>query len=288
MHGVTAFLFVKGTAAGEAEGLVAEGQLAASLDTLERLRTVPEVDRVVVSTASAEFAAAARALGAQIEMDPAGKKFHWGHRLAELVSKHSASVPLYVGGVSGPLMSAADWRALVRRILGQRNSVVTNNLFSCDYAAWTPGKTIQDIDPPPLDNDLAFRLARRAGLRILALEKDAATQLDIDTPSDLVALSLHPGLGPHLREFLSRSDLDLSRARAVLSTLRDGDATGFIAGRVSASMMLLLEKETLCQWRVFSEERGMRASGRQERGQARSLVGLYLEIVGAKRFFDAV
>jgi hypothetical protein len=38
--------------------------------------------------------------------------------------------------------------------------------------------------------------------------------------------------------------------------------------------------------RVFAEERGMRASGRQERGEVRSLLADYLERVGVDGFFD--
>jgi hypothetical protein len=36
---------------------------------------------------------------------------------------------------------------------------------------------------------------------------------------------------------------------------------------------MFLEKSTMCQWRILSEERGMRASGREERGEVRSLLG---------------
>jgi hypothetical protein len=58
-----------------------------------------------------------------------------------------------------------------------------------------------------------------------------------------------------------------------------------VAGRVSASTWAYLEQETACRVRLFSEERGMRASGRQARGEALSLLGFYLEEVGLERFF---
>jgi hypothetical protein len=47
-----------------------------------------------------------------------------------------------------------------------------------------------------------------------------------------------------------------------------------------------LERETSCWVRVFAEERGMRASGRQAQGAVRSLLSDYLALVGAEGFFD--
>jgi hypothetical protein len=58
-----------------------------------------------------------------------------------------------------------------------------------------------------------------------------------------------------------------------------------IAGRVSQSTWAYLESKTLCWMRVFSEERGMRASGRLAGGLVRSLLADYLELVGLERFF---
>ena len=67
--GITLFLFVKGTAADAVEELVSGAQRAAALDTLEKLRTLPEIGEMVVATAHREFAEQAAAMGAQVEMD---------------------------------------------------------------------------------------------------------------------------------------------------------------------------------------------------------------------------
>lgn len=282
---VTLLLFVKGTAQSEIENLVAQAQLAAALDTLARVRTVPEIGEIVVATADAAFAARAAAQGAHVEIDPPEQDFHFGARLAALVEKYRAAIPLYVGAGSGALMRAADWREVARRILNDPHSVITNNFYSCDFAAWSPGDALARIAPPELDNDLAFRLGEHAGLTIATLPKNAATQLDIDTPTDLLTLSFHPAVGKNLRAFLNAANLDLARAERIRSLLGNRNATLLIAGRVSASMALFLERATHCQWRIFSEERGMRASGRAARGAARSLLGFYLDQVGGSAFF---
>jgi hypothetical protein len=281
----TLFLFVKGTAHSQVERLVVDAQIAASLDTLERVRAIPEFGPLVVATANEEFAARAAALGAQIEIDSPGEEFHWGKRLAALVSKYAADVPCYIGGGSGVLMRTEDWRAMAQQVLQQRNRVVTNNYYSCDFCAWSPGAAVQIIFPPEIDNDLAFRLGERAGLDVVALPKNAATQLDIDTPTDVLTLSFHPDVGENMRGFLTRSPLESTRAEQIRKLLGNRDATLLIAGRVSASIALLLEHATRCQWRILSEERGMRASGRAARGEALSLLGLYMEKTGTADFF---
>lgn len=283
---LTLFLFVKGTADTPVEKLVAGAQAATALDTLAKLRTIPEIATLVVSTADPALAAQAAALGATVEMDHPGDSFHFGQRLAQLVDKYTAAVPLYVGGGSGGLMSTADWQSLARCVLAAPGTAITNNFYSCDFAAWSPGDALARIDPPALDNDLAFRLANHAGLRVTPLPKNAATQLDIDTPTDLMTIASHPALGDHLRAFLAASALDTRRAAACRDLLNTPTATLLVAGRVSASMALFLERETRCQWRILSEERGMRASGREERGEARSLLGYYLDRSGPTGLFE--
>jgi hypothetical protein len=284
----TLFLFVKGTAQSDVEKLVAEAQLAASLDTLQRVHAVREIGAIVVATANAAFAARAAALGASIELDPPREEFHWGTRLAALVEKYAPAVALYVGGGSGALMSTDDWRAIAQRAAQTQNSVITNNYYSCDFAAWSPGDALCQIEPPTLDNDLAYRLGERAGWQVIALPKNAATQLDIDTPTDLLTISFHTAVGENLRAFLEQAHLDTTRAKTLQLFLGNRAATVLIAGRVSASMALFLERETPCQWRIYSEERGMRASGRQARGEVRSLLGYYWEWRGARGFFDTL
>ncbi len=281
----TLFLFVKGTAESPVEKLVADAQCAAALDTLEKIRTLPEIGGIVVATRSDDFAAQARARGALVENDPIDEEFHWGKCLAALVRKHRAALPLYIGGGSGILLSVDDWRAIVQQVDAEPNTVVANNFFSCDFAAWSPGDALEKIEPPPVDNDLAYRLGDHAGLRVIPLPRNAATQLDIDTPTDLLTTALCPAVGAHLRAFLNAAPLDRTRLDQVRQVLGNRDASALITGRVSASLALFLERTTRCQWRIFSEERGMRASGRVARGEAQSLLGYYLANVGAREFF---
>jgi hypothetical protein len=281
---ITVFLFIKGTFASEVERWVARAQCAAALDTLEKIRALPAIDEIVIATPSREFAEQCRGLGVKIEYDSIDDEFHWGKCLADLVTKYRATIPLYIGGGSGVLMSAADWREVTQRVSAETELVVTNNFFSADFAAWSPGDAIQRIEPPGVDNDLAYRLGERAHLRVHALAKNATTQFDIDTPTDLLTIGLHPAVGKHLRSFLDTVPLDYTRVNRVRALFRDNRHTVMIAGRVSAALATFLENSTMCQWRILSEERGMRASGREERGEVRSLLGFLWDSADPAKF----
>jgi len=100
-----------------------------------------------------------------------------------------------------------------------------------------------------------------------------------------MTLKPHPGVGPHTRRYLDSLDLDTSHIEQALAFFTNRDAEVLVAGRVSASTWAYLEQETACRVRLFSEERGMRASGRQARGEALSLLGFYLDEVEEDRFF---
>jgi hypothetical protein len=76
-----------------------------------------------------------------------------------------------------------------------------------------------------------------------------------------------------------------SFVRAARQVLMTPAKQVIIAGRVPQSTVAYLEGKTLCWLRVFSEERGMRASGRMAKGLVRSLLADYLDLVGLEKFF---
>jgi hypothetical protein len=73
-----------------------------------------------------------------------------------------------------------------------------------------------------------------------------------------------------------------------LPLILEREATILVAGRVSSATWSYVERETACNTRVLSEERGMRASGRQARGEVRSLLGYYVEAMGLARTFETL
>jgi hypothetical protein len=119
----------------------------------------------------------------------------------------------------------------------------------------------------------------------VALDQSLATTLDIDTPTDLALLRRAPGVPPLLRRYLDDAVPDLPALPAIEALLIDPYRTVIIAGRVNVTILASVERQVSFLKRLFIEERGMRASGRQARGEVRTILAALLREVGPERFF---
>ncbi len=272
----------------EIEKMVAGAKQAIAVDTIEKALAVDCFDRIIVATDSVPLAEALRDEPVHVELDTSGEGFHFGRRLRELVGKYRIEKLFYMGGGSGALLPAEKMACIAEAVSQADKLAIANNFYSTDFVAFTPAEAIEAFDPPAFDNDLGWLLTEEAGLPCRELPRNAATQLDVDTPIDLMTLRMHPAVGPHTRRYLDGLELDTSHLERALGFFTDRDAEVLVAGRVSASTWAYLESETACQVRIFAEERGMRASGRQERGEVRSLLGFCLEGMGIEGFFEAL
>jgi CTP:molybdopterin cytidylyltransferase MocA len=267
------------------ERMVSLARQAITLDLVERALSVPLLRPIVVATNSTGLAHRLTQYPIYVELDNPDDAFHFGRRLAYLISRHGMERCFYIGGGAGPLLSASDMASMAEAILAADRLLVTNNFYSSDFAAFAPTSALLDQPPPQNDNELAWLLGEDAGLPIRELPRRGATLLDVDTPTDLLTLAIHPGAGPHTRQYVDSLTLNTSALDAALPLMLDRNATILVAGRVSSVTWSYLERETACSTRVLSEERGMRASGRLARGEARSLLGHVLDAVGLERFF---
>jgi hypothetical protein len=282
-------LIMTGVSEGsEPERMVSLARQAVTLDLVERALTVPSVGPIVVATNSKAFAQRLACFPIQVELDAPDEPFHFGQRLRDLIARYGMNRCFYLGGGAGPLLPASEMAAMAEELLAAERLLITNNFYSSDFVAFGPTAVLEDYAPPDNDNGLAWLLGEDAGLPIRELPRNGATQFDVDTPVDLLTLAVHPEAGPHTRAYLDSLELDTSPLDVALPLMLDREATILVAGRVSSATWGYLERETACSTRVLSEERGMRASGRQARGEVRSLLGYYLDAVGMKRFFEAL
>ena len=284
---VVLFLLVGGWRRGGVEGALGGAHRAAARDLLDLLLDTGRIERAVVATDDPAWGDTLADLPVDVDLDVPGEPFHFGRRLVELIERYAAQRVLYSGGASAPLLSADVWNRVLMRLGEADRVVVTNNLHSCDWVGFTPGaEMLPLIAPQRSDNSVAWVLANEAGLQVEEWPASAATRFDLDTPVDLLIVQRHPHTGPHLRRFLNELRWESERLDKVLATMaRDGGSLAII-GRVSSAAWVGLERATRCWVRVFAEERGMRASGRQERGEVRSLLADYLELVGVDGFLD--
>lgn len=265
------------------EDLVGRAQQALALDNAElAARTGLFREVVLVTDANLEFPIPD---GVVVERQ-GGPNFHFGQSLADLVARRRPEAVVYLGGGFGPFIDVELLGDLVGRLAGAEAAVIANNIFSADLVAFRPAEALLRVSLPARDNPLAQVLYRQAGLPISELPRSARTQFDLDTPTDLAVLKYHGVDRPRLGQVLAGTQIDISRLEAAAGWLVEPYAEVIVAGRVGSYVLAHLERETACRTRVFSEERGMQADGREERGQVRSVLGFLLEAVGVEAFFE--
>lgn len=270
------------------EAMMTEAWRAATLDWLDRAARVSGIGRMLVATNSERFAERVRADHPDAEIALDRGAFHFGRRLRDLVTQHGLATPFYAGGGSGVFLADQDMRRIAETLTEGDNRLVANNFYSSDFVAFSPGDAICRIDPPDTDNDLAWRLARQAGLEALALPPGAVSLFDLDTPVDLMIGQAHPACPPRLRAYLDGLNLDATPVMRALEVLRRPGARVLLAGRVGAAARAYVETHTPCKVLVLAEERGMRASGRMDRGEARTVLGFFMRERGPGDLFQAL
>lgn len=238
--------------------------------------------RLVLVTNDEALAGDLAGQGVSIERTP--DTIDFDRQLRATIDRLGSTAVVYVGGGSAPLLGLADLRELVAAV-ETPGLVRANNYLSSDYVAFRPASALARTLPVRNDNDLAWRLYHDAGLARVPVERTLAGTLDIDTPTDLALLTLLPELPSRLSTYLASHAPDLPALAAVERTMADPFRTLIVAGRLNTQLWALIERDVSFLKRLFIEERGMRANGRQERGEVRSLLGLVLRDAGPSRFF---
>lgn len=275
-------IFHGATGEGEAEQMLAAARVAAARETA-RSALVAGFEAVLIATDAAELFDPLPP-GVFVDPDRGDEAFDFAARLRGLVRRYGLQKPAVMGSGSVPLLGVEEFRLIVEQLDARDGRLVTNNFFSADLTAWTPGEAIERAGAIPRDNVLARRLKENCGLASVILPRTTATQFDLDTPSDLAVLALTEGLPGGLAEAASAAAATAERYRAFMPLLCDRTAEIVVAGRVGSMTWQYLERETACRVRMFSEERGLAAAPAGHRPH--SLPGFLLEEVGIQRFFE--
>jgi len=181
--------------------------------------------------------------------------------LASLIEAYSFDRVVCLGGGSVPLLGREEIEALLQLTPAGEMVFTANNVQSPDIVALGRARLAARLDLPRTDNAVAFALGD-AGFTRRLLPDTTTASFDLDTPMDVLFLAHEvregcapggwgPRAGPRTVEGLLRLDLDLSLLDPLLVRLR-----------------------------VFSEERGMKALGRVENREARSLIGRLVQDFG--------
>jgi hypothetical protein len=281
-EGPVLVIFHGATGIGDAERLVAEARIAAAAST--SLSAIAAGFEAVIVATDAPKAFPTLPGPVLFDVDRTELPFEIEGRIREIVERYGLQKPAVMGSGALPLLGVGDFQMVVEQLEQRDGRFVTNNFFSSDLTAWTPGSAIERVAPFARDNVLPRRLRDDAGLLPVVMPRTTATQFDLDTPSDLCILGLKDELEPGLRSRLEEWQLPLAPYRALMPLFCDRTAEVVVAGRIGSYAWQHLERETACRVRVFSEERGLAAAGTGYR--ARSVLGFLYEEVGPRRFFE--
>lgn len=270
--------------ASEPERLVAEAQRASVRQLLTDAAQTEAFRHLALATNDAAFATALVADVPDLVVVPTGDTINFGEQLRAVVGQLGSAAVVYVGGGSAPLLDLEGLRRFAAQIEGP-GRVAANNLLSSDWVAFRPASALASAGPILTDNDLAWRLHHDAGLERLPAEQTLVSTLDIDTPTDLALLALAHDVPPFLRAYLDAHAPAFPALTAVEAVMADPYRTLIVAGRLNTGIWTKVEREVSFLKRLFVEERGMRASGRQARGEVRTLLATLLQEVGPTRFF---
>jgi hypothetical protein len=221
----------------------------------------------------------------EVDIDRPGELFHLGNRLKEVVMRYGLERPVYAG--SGlPLIKAAELAKVAAELRSHEKAVVANNFFSADLVGFVPGDAVERIALPNNDRIVPRLLRDEGGLENRSLPRTIENQFDLDTPGDLAILACAGGAGPNLQRQIDSLAIDTTRLERASRLFTDRDAEVVVSGRVGTQTWQYLESETACRVRLFAEERGLQAAGRDVNGQARSLLAFHMQSVGTHRFFQ--
>jgi hypothetical protein len=283
---VTLLVFSPGDFRDEVERLVTETRHAITLDVVERAREISAIERIIIATDSHDLAMQLRQYDVIADFDTETESFTFGARLARLVEQYRVEKAFYMGGGAGALLSVDEMRSICDRLAQSDQILIPNNYWSSDFVAFAPGRSMAGLPPLNTDNNLAHLLRTLRNLPVAPLARTVGTQFDVDTPTDVLLLRYGNALGRHTRAFLDTVHADIGHIERLLPHLTKRESELFVFGRVATEVWRYFETQIACRTRLLSEERGLVASGREARGEARSILGYLFDAQGSARAFE--
>ena len=238
--GPTLIIFHGGLGSGQAERILATARTAAARNTA-RVAVEAGFECVIFATDSpSAFAGMPPAM--RVDADTAGQPFDFAQRLRSVVARFGLERPAVIGSGALPLMAVSDFRLIAEPLESHENAFVTNNFFSSDLCAWTPGSAIEKAGNFSRDNLLPRRLRDNCGLTPVILPRTTATQFDLDTPVDLAVLGLQESLSAELVQAVAPVTKLEQRLRSVMPVLCDRQGHLVVAGRVGSAAWQYMER----------------------------------------------
>jgi len=283
---VSLVIFEGGASTSELEKMMVHVRKGIVIDLLHKAQAAG-FTRIILVTNYRDLAEMASGFAVEIEYQSrVTEEFHFGTELLKLIKHKDVTKVLYMGGAAAPLISVQELSYLRSLLESHENAVIANNYYSADIVGFTPASALEKIVLPPIDNTLPQLLVQQSGLKYIPTQRTLGLQFDLDTPADLMILANHPSIGTYTKQAIADTKIDIVRCLQIKEVMQTPHADLVVYGRVNAAMFKLLDELTKCRIRLYSEERGLKALGRDTNGQARSLIGEIIALSGYDRFFQ--
>jgi len=263
----------------EAERLVAQGRAACALD-LGAVLHEAGMDRIIVITGDDRSLASLSCMGISMVSPNRNEPFHFGKAIQQVIEKERLEGLLYFGSGSGGLLTAKQVNRLITFARRRERGALFNNFYSCDFTAISKAGDLLGVELPARDNPLGLVLSD-LGFPCFTLPREAATQFDIDTPTDLVLLTAAKRGGKAMAAFLEDRHLTHPAIPGLLDQLVDRRAHLYLIGRVNPITWSHFEQEVACRTSAFVEGRGLHVYA-DHKG---TLLAQGLKELGVHRFF---
>ena len=255
-----------------------------TLDLLDRTKDLPRLDSRTLITNSTRLLDKAKSFYPDLVVHQSGKNFHFGENLYGTIEELDLEEVIYVGGGSAALFGRKEFSNLIDFLLTHEESSISNNFYSTDFLGCTPAARLLGTTPPEKDNELGW-LTREISLTPYELERSARTQLDIDTPIDLLSLKLSDQTGARLSDYVDKLEWGKTRIKEIMPQFTDQDSRLVIYGRLGASTFAELENNAACHINTYSEGRGSFSEPGKE-GSIPLLGGHLLRTLGPKGLIE--
>ncbi len=287
MRKVSAVIFEGGNPQTQIEKDLVILRRAMVLDNLEKFKKAEEIDKIIVATNYANFRDELKD-NSEVIVEFDQGEFNLGKRLSEIIQKHNLDGVFYLGGAAGPLITVDEINNFSKEVKNTPEIVMTNNVQSSDMIVFAPGEAINKIRVFPVKDNPLGNLLRDTGLKKVLMPHSTGIHFDIDTPTDMLVLSLNPRIGKHVKQAFKELNYNADHLIRAKHYLALPYADVVMSGRIGSPVITQVNTEIRCRLRVYSEERGMKYLKREEKELVNSLIAKMIDLMGMKEFFNYI
>ena len=266
------------------ENVLNRAYVASTLDLVDKGEKAENIGRIIVSTNSNSIMEGLSG-DSRVEIEKTEKDFHFENEFEKILIKYKPESLLYFSGGSGVLLDAGDIDSFSNLLIERKGAIIANNFYSSDFVGLNPADKILDIGIPNRDNMLGWK-SRQAGYSPFELKRNAKTQYDLDSPLDLIPLSITAAAEGRLGEAIDCLSFEHNEIEQILPLLTDAQSSIKIAGRIGSTTWKYFEKCAACETNIVSEGRGLFASGKLDRSEQKFVTYGLLERMGYKNMLE--